>query len=402
MTDMTERVQETVARLRTKSNHPESDYAEAADLLEALAARLEEARRINRDLNTWLDGDTSGLVARVATAEARIIGLEALLQAYQDGTVPDLTAVSLAGGKDRNDEVKELLAKLAEVEAERNNWREDPESNEAWCAGNQFALDRLCRVLKIDPNSIDWDGSDGSLTEEADSLIWRIVQAHAETAEAEVARLRTAAGAAGVLLAQDEKALMDAVDAGLAAVIDADDAAWNYATVARCPPRPRHRRDQMTAPDRIWLWNPDIATENGVSITDPEFEARKALGGALVPRHEYVRSAPAVLAADAMVQAMIAAAYGAASDHVVNEAKRLIDPEAKGASGAMSYMRDLADEIDALTPADATSALARLLAEAENRGIERAADVLLQSLPREYGDHRDYRKAILALKGATT
>ncbi len=100
-----------------------------------------------------------------------------------------------------------LAARLAEVEAERDAWRKEPESSEAWCAGNQFALDRLCAVLKVDPATVDWDGSDGSLTEEADGLIWRIVLPYIESAEAETARLtaelaeaRTVQGAAKVLL----------------------------------------------------------------------------------------------------------------------------------------------------------------------------------------------------------
>jgi len=88
------------------------------------------------------------------------------------------------------DLLEALVARLAEVEADRDAWRTEPESNDAWCAGNQFALDRLCAVLKVDPATVDWDGSDGSLTEEADSLIWRIVQAHTEAAESALARAR--------------------------------------------------------------------------------------------------------------------------------------------------------------------------------------------------------------------
>jgi hypothetical protein len=62
-------------------------------------------------------------------------------------------------------------------EPDDDDWRKDPESDAAWCAGNQYALDRLCKVLKVDPDEINWDGSDGSLDEEADALIWRIIEA---------------------------------------------------------------------------------------------------------------------------------------------------------------------------------------------------------------------------------
>lgn len=60
----------------------------------------------------------------------------------------------------------------------RDGWRDDPESSEAWCAGNDYALTRLCKVLGVDPDKVDWDGSDGSRDEEADALIWRILHAN--------------------------------------------------------------------------------------------------------------------------------------------------------------------------------------------------------------------------------
>lgn len=59
----------------------------------------------------------------------------------------------------------------------RSDWRNDPEGDEAWIAGNNHVLDRLCKVLKVDPGSVDWDGSDGSLNEETDALLRRICMA---------------------------------------------------------------------------------------------------------------------------------------------------------------------------------------------------------------------------------
>ncbi len=146
MTDDTQKqVAETVAVrdmiriLRLKSNHPESDWAVAADLLEALAARLAE---VSEPLEHWIDDAfaqrrrAEAAEARLAeveaernmrhremlaadalmekhkrraeAAEARATELEALLAAYQDQTVPDLTAVYIAGGMDRRDEVARL------------------------------------------------------------------------------------------------------------------------------------------------------------------------------------------------------------------------------------------------------------------------------------------------------
>ena len=57
----------------------------------------------------------------------------------------------------------------------KDDWRNDPESDERWIAGNEYALTRLCAVVGVDPKDVSWDGSDGSLEEEADALIWRIL-----------------------------------------------------------------------------------------------------------------------------------------------------------------------------------------------------------------------------------
>ena len=74
----------------------------------------------------------------------------------------------------------EGLATSPEVQAliasERDAWRDEPDSSEAWCAGNQHVLDRLCVVAGANPAAVQWDGSDGSLNEETDALIWRILR----------------------------------------------------------------------------------------------------------------------------------------------------------------------------------------------------------------------------------
>lgn len=88
----------------------------------------------------------------------------------------------------------------AQIAAEQTAWRADPESSEAWCFGNQYALDRLCHVLGVDPDKVDWDGSDGSRDEEADSLINRILRANddADGNSPEVAALIREAEARGM------------------------------------------------------------------------------------------------------------------------------------------------------------------------------------------------------------
>ena len=118
----------------------------------------------------------------------------------------------------------------------------------------------------------------------------------------------------------------------------------------------------MTGPDRIWIdrhggnWSP---VDGGTQDV------------------EYIRRDPAVLAALPEVQALIAAAYDVA-------AKFLTDTVAEWSCGHDARHCDCwrdkeqwslaAEAVEGLTPADATAALARIVREAEARGMERAAD----------------------------
>lgn len=69
--------------------------------------------------------------------------------------------------------------------APADDWRNDPAADARWCEGNEYALSRLCAVLKVDPDTVDWDGSDNGLQEEADALIWRILHANPDAAPAD-------------------------------------------------------------------------------------------------------------------------------------------------------------------------------------------------------------------------
>lgn len=109
------------------------------------------------------------------------------------------------------------------------------------------------------------------------------------------------------------------------------------------------RGRRMTGPDRIWIdrhggnWSP---VDGGTQDV------------------EYIRRDPAVLAALPEVQAMVAAAYEVAA-YAVTEAGRAW----LGASGARAAIR-------ALTPADATAALAARDAAMIARGMREAATLL--------------------------
>ena len=122
----------------------------------------------------------------------------------------------------------------------------------------------------------------------------------------------------------------------------------------------------MTGPDRIW------ATEDKGNFGEDKFFTTRPMKGLT----EYIRRDPAVLAALPEVQALIAAAYDVA-------AKFLTDTVAEWSCGHDGRHCDCwrdkeqwsfaAEAVEGLTPADATAALARIVREAEARGMERAA-----------------------------
>ena len=93
---------------------------------------------------------------------------------------------------------RELLAHRRASQAAPANWQDDPAADDRWCAGNDFALSRLCAVLKVNPDLVDWDGSDNSLQDEADALIMRILNAQAAPAPSDELREAFIAGAMAV------------------------------------------------------------------------------------------------------------------------------------------------------------------------------------------------------------
>jgi len=110
----------------------------------------------------------------------------------------------------------------------------------------------------------------------------------------------------------------------------------------------------MTGPDRIWAFDYDLQDDDGTwrnwqcwSDSNPK------------PLHatEYVRRDTAVLAALPEVQALIASAYEAAAEYVEH------------------LSTGHADELRALTPADAKAAQARRDAQMMAKGMRMAAEV---------------------------
>jgi len=94
-----EKVEAMLALLRSETEA--ASRTETADMLEALAA----------DREGWL---SNAMVAREKWSEfeARATELDAMVAAYQDGTLPDLTTVYLAGSRDRRVTVREAAKVL--------------------------------------------------------------------------------------------------------------------------------------------------------------------------------------------------------------------------------------------------------------------------------------------------
>jgi hypothetical protein len=70
-----------------------------------------------------------------------------------------------------------LLEKRRDVIAalENDDWRDDPSADERWNAGCDFAMTQLCAVLKVDPQSIDWDSATETLDGDVQAVIHKIL-----------------------------------------------------------------------------------------------------------------------------------------------------------------------------------------------------------------------------------
>ncbi|WP_210276975.1 hypothetical protein [Agrobacterium sp. RC10-4-1] len=59
----------------------------------------------------------------------------------------------------------------------KENWQDDPAQDERWNAGFDFAVIQLCKVLKVDPKSINWDCATETLEGDAQSQIHKVLAA---------------------------------------------------------------------------------------------------------------------------------------------------------------------------------------------------------------------------------
>ena len=79
-----------------------------------------------------------------------------------------------------------LLEKRRDVIAaqEGADWRDDPSADERWNAGCDYAMTQLCAVLKVDPQSVNWDAATETLDGDVQSVLHGILAARAALSDA--------------------------------------------------------------------------------------------------------------------------------------------------------------------------------------------------------------------------
>jgi hypothetical protein len=72
-------------------------------------------------------------------------------------------------------EIAEAVAALQSSAVSANDWREDPSSDERWNAGCDFALERLCGLLGVNPKSVSWDAATETVEGDVSAVIGNIL-----------------------------------------------------------------------------------------------------------------------------------------------------------------------------------------------------------------------------------
>jgi hypothetical protein len=108
--------EKAVSDLIASTEAAEAKLAEReAQVEKLLDAQVDEALKLEAAEAAAVEseGNLAHALRQLDDAKARATELEALVKAYEDGTVPDLTAVYIAGGKDMADKLKaaEALAR---------------------------------------------------------------------------------------------------------------------------------------------------------------------------------------------------------------------------------------------------------------------------------------------------
>lgn len=128
----------------------------AARILSALSTQVQDVAGELSRINEMMDGgDDEG---------------SPILPEFKDGwSVEAKVEACLHLLEKRRDVIEGFTAK--------ENWGDDPAQDERWNAGLDFAMLQLCKVLKVDPQSINWDCATETLEGDAQSQIHKVLAA---------------------------------------------------------------------------------------------------------------------------------------------------------------------------------------------------------------------------------
>lgn len=173
---------------------PSDEALEAACVAYASAANETHAEgmRLARKAWAWRLEAISPLDASKPSDEAQVPRgdpeIEAMCKAFADATgyyVEFHRGLRSVSSDKYRVGMKAAIEALRALEATPQNageakpvaWGEDPTADEGWNAGCQFAQDQLCKVLGVDPHSIDWDAATETLDGDVQSVTCKILTA---------------------------------------------------------------------------------------------------------------------------------------------------------------------------------------------------------------------------------
>lgn len=118
-----------------------------------------------------------------AVAETELKSIDELLMAGQgddDGSqiMPEFeVGMSVAAKVEACLALLEYRRDVIDGYAADGDWRDAAAQDERWNAGLEFAMLQLCKVLKVDPKSINWDCATETLEGDAQSQIHKVLAA---------------------------------------------------------------------------------------------------------------------------------------------------------------------------------------------------------------------------------
>lgn len=70
------------------------------------------------------------------------------------------------------------IERLEPIDAEPEDWRNDPAQDKRWNAGVDFVMTQLCGFLSVDPRTVMWDAATETLDGDVQSVLGNILRKH--------------------------------------------------------------------------------------------------------------------------------------------------------------------------------------------------------------------------------